>query len=109
MVEEELVYSLEFIEESIERRIMIGKWLCSVESDKYVHLLVCVLIVFLVGQLCHLFIGSMLICTGIGFCCGVVVGVLKELHDSIRDKEWCYSDLVADLTGLLLGVIVTLF
>ena len=78
--------------------------LCKIGSDKYVHLIVSLLITFFIGRgvslVCVL---SLPVCALIGAGVGFIIGVAKEALDDKFDK----GDLLADLIGCLLGFMVT--
>lgn len=86
------------------------EYLCRISGDKWVHLLTCLLITFVVGQGVHLFsCYDMAICAAIGGIAAMIIGCLKEVLDEFRGGEVDYKDLAADFIGCLIGLIVTIF
>ena len=72
----------------------IANFLCSFTSDKYVHFIVCMILV----QLIALFIPvlySMLIV--------FIIGLSKEIFDSKQqDDTFSFKDLFADILGIII-------
>lgn len=85
-------------------------YICSISADKYVHLLSCLLLTFVVGQAVHLCSSYPLdVCAGIGAIAAMTVGFFKEWYDEFRGGEVDYKDLAADFIGSVLGLLVTAF
>ena len=82
----------------------IVEYLCRIEGDKYVHLLACLLLSFLLGCISLVFI-DVWIAPIVAFFATVIAGVAKELTDDHIDRK----DLVANVIGTLLGVLLVLF
>lgn len=65
-------------------------------TDKLLHILVNVLIVsifsLIIGTLGAVFIAAL-------------VSIIKEYYDQIRYKGWSNLDLLADLLGILIGIL----
>lgn len=82
--------------------------LCEIEGDKWVHLVVCLLLTFVVGQGVHWFSEMELAeCAGIGATAAMTAGFFKEWIDEFRGGEMDYMDLVADFIGCMIGLTVT--
>lgn len=78
--------------------------LCRIPGDKYVHLLACLLLTFIIGMGVSLFSDeSQAVCAGIGACAAMIVGFFKEWYDNFTDGEFGYFDLVADAVGCALS------
>ena len=85
-------------------------YICKIGGDKYVHLLACLLITFVVGQGVHLFsCYDMAACAAIGGVTAMILGCAKEAFDEFRGGEVDYKDLAADFIGCLIGLLVTVF
>lgn len=83
---------------------------CGIGTDKYVHLLACLLLTFVVGQAVFLCGGLPLPnCAAIGAIAAMAVGFFKEWYDEFKGGELDYKDLLADVAGCLLGLLVTAF
>ena len=83
--------------------------LCRIPSDKYVHLLSCLLLTFIVGMGVSLCSDEpQAVCAGIGACAAMIVGFIKEWHDQFTYGEFSYADLFFDLVGCMLGLLVTI-
>lgn len=82
-----------------------AKWMCSIPSDKYAHLIVSLVLAFLVAQLADLVIpnASRLGCLVLGCAMALSVGTIKEEKDFERDGYWTNSDLIADAIGVIMG------
>ena len=93
--------------EKIFERVSI--WLCNIRSDRYVHLLVSLMMTFVVCMSLTLIVGTgRAVCALIGALVAMCVGIAKEWYDSTRPGD-CFdtTDLLADAIGCLLGFIVT--
>ena len=76
----------------------IANFLCSFTSDKYVHFIVCMILV----QLISLFI-SVLYAMLIVF----ILGLCKEIFDSKqKDDKFDIKDLLADNLGIVIGGLI---
>lgn len=83
--------------------------LCGIPSDKYVHLLSCLLLTFVIGMGVSLFSDeSQAVCAGIGACAAMIIGFFKEWYDQFTDGDFSYADLFFDLVGCVLGLLVTI-
>ena len=82
-----------------------AKWMCTSPSDKYAHLIVSLVLVFLVAQLADLVIpnASRQGCLVLGCAMALSVGTIKEEKDFERDGYWTNSDLIADAIGVIMG------
>ena len=72
----------------------IANFLCSVTSDRYLHFIVCIMLVELVSLLIPI-IWSMLIV--------FILGLSKEIYDSKQiDDKFDIKDLLADSLGIII-------
>lgn len=86
------------------------EYLCRISGDKWVHLLACLLLTFVIGQGVYLFSDlPMANCAAIGGITAMIIGFFKEWYDEFMSGEVDYKDLVADFIGCLIGLIVTIF
>lgn len=67
------------------------------KNDKVLHLICNFIIVVVLGFTFN-------IVTGISV--ALIVSLSKELYDEIKYKGWSWDDLIADLIGIVLGIIV---
>lgn len=89
---------------------MAAEWLCGIWSDKYVHLLTCLVLTFVMGKGLMLLTGEPhVVCAAIGAGAAMMAGCCKEWYDSINNGEFGYKDILFDAIGCILGVIVTIF
>lgn len=87
----------------------IATFLCSIESDKLVHLLTCLLLTFFIGQAIRLFSGEPLVaCATMGAVAAFIIGFFKELYDQLTTSDFNPKDLFYDLIGCILGLLVTI-
>ena len=84
--------------------------LCGIDGDKWVHLVGCMLLTFVVGQGVY-WLSDMALaeCAGIGATAAMTAGFFKEWIDEFRGGELDYHDLVADFIGCMIGLTVTAF
>lgn len=83
--------------------------MCGIPSDKYAHVICCLLIAFVAGAASFYFFN--LIHCGIckfgaaemGFGFAYIAGVVKEKLDERRDGKFDFNDLFADTVGGLIG------
>lgn len=66
-------------------------------NDKVLHLICNFIIVVVLGFAFN-------IVTGISI--ALIASLSKELYDEIKYKGWSWDDLIADLIGIVLGIIV---
>lgn len=66
-------------------------------NDKVLHLICNFIIVVVLGFTFN-------IVTGISV--ALIASLSKELYDEIKYKGWSWDDLIADLIGIVLGIIV---
>lgn len=78
-----------------------------IQKDKIQHFCVCLIATLFTGALVWLLAGS-LVCgsiTGTAFTAGLALG--KEYGDkNATGNHWCWWDLLADLCGILVGVLL---
>ena len=82
----------------------LTEWLCKIDSDKYVHFIVCMLLSFFLGSTSLLF-KKVWIALLIAFFAPIITGVIKELSDDHVDKK----DLIADVIGTVFGMLLVLY
>ena len=82
----------------------LSEWLCKIDSDKYVHLLVCLLLSFLLGCLSLMLI-NIWIAVIIAFFATMIAGVIKELTDDRVDRK----DFIADAIGAFIGILMLIY
>ena len=87
----------------------VSKFLCGIASDKYAHILVCLVATFVLGHIIHWFDTPMDISAGMAACAVFILGFFKEWYDNFTTGEFGYKDILFDAIGCLLGVIVTIF
>lgn len=93
----------------MEKIKKIVETLCRIPGDKYVHLLACLLLTFIIGMGVLLFSDeSQAVCAGIGACAAMIIGFFKEWYDQFTDGEFSYAGLFFDLVGCVLGLLVTI-
>lgn len=88
----------------------VAEWLCSFDSDKYVHLLFGLLISFAVSWV---FILSTMgatkpVCAVCGVIAAVFVGFIKEVIDFFRDKPFDGVDILFTIAGGVIGAVLYL-
>lgn len=87
----------------------IATFLCSIESDKLVHLLTCLLLTFFIGQAIRLFSSeSLAVCAVMGAIVAFIIGFFKEWYDQFTTSDFSPKDLFYDLIGCILGLLVTI-
>lgn len=85
-----------------------AEWLCGIGSDKYVHLLTCLVLTFVMGKGLMLLTGEPhVVCAAIGAGAAMMAGCCKEWYDSINNGEFGAADLLADAVGCMLGLAMT--
>ena len=87
----------------------IARWLCKFESDKYVHLLVCLVLAFAIARKSVDWGGAesgAAVIIGIGF--GSALAVVKEIVDLRRKDVADIRDLLSGVVGSLMGSLMIL-
>lgn len=88
----------------------IERFLCGIPSDKWVHIVVSLVLTFIIGQGIHLFSEYDLpSCGAMGGVAAFVLGGVKEAFDEFTGGELGYKDLVADFLGCLMGIATVAF
>lgn len=73
-------------------------WLCGFEGDKYVHVIICQVIAFVISCALSPFFGMYAVL--IAFPATAAIGFFKEIKDDFFD----YDDFKADLIGAVMGI-----
>ena len=72
----------------------IANFLCSFTSDKYVHFIVCMILVQLISLLIPFYYAMLIV---------FLIGLLKEIFDSTQqDDKFDVKDLLADILGIII-------
>lgn len=72
----------------------IANFLCSFTSDKYVHFIVCMILVQLISLLIPFYYAMMVV---------FILGLFKEFYDSTqKDNIFDLKDLFADSLGIII-------
>lgn len=84
-----------------------AEWLCGIGSDKYVHLLTCLLITFAAAVLVRaVFHEDGCVSAGTGACAAMATGFFKERWDNFTTGDFNFSDLAFDAAGCLTGAVM---
>lgn len=67
------------------------------KSDKVLHTICCFAIVVIFGLILNVVSGIAL---------ALIASFGKEAHDEVKYKGWSWDDLLADLLGIVLGILV---
>lgn len=67
------------------------------KNDKVLHLICCFAIVVIFGLVLNIVSGITL---------ALIASFSKEAYDEVRYKGWSWDDLLADLIGIVLGILV---
>ena len=88
----------------------IAQWLCSFDSDKYVHLLFGLLVSFAVAWVFILTTAGATkpVCAVCGVIAAVFVGFIKEVVDFFRDKPFDGGDVLFTVIGGIIGAVLYL-
>lgn len=78
--------------------------LYTIESDKYIHLLACLILSFFISTTCNIFINTF-ISILIGFSITMLIGYYKETKDDFYDK----IDIKYDCIGTCIGIILFIY
>ena len=86
----------------------VAQWLCSFDSDKYVHLLFGLLISFAVAWVFMLTTmgATKPVCAVCGVIAAVLIGLLKEIADFFRDKPFDAKDWLFTVIGGVIGALM---
>lgn len=72
----------------------IANFLCSFTSDRYVHFIVCIILVQLVSLLIPFYYAMLIV---------FILGLSKEIYDSRqKDDKFDIKDLLADCLGIII-------
>lgn len=72
----------------------IANFLCSFTSDKYVHFIVCMILVQLIALFIPFYYAMLIV---------FILGLSKEIFDSIQqDNTFSFKDLFADSLGIII-------
>nr|DAI51220.1 MAG TPA: putative periplasmic lipoprotein [Caudoviricetes sp.]DAQ75777.1 MAG TPA: putative periplasmic lipoprotein [Caudoviricetes sp.] len=67
------------------------------KNDKVLHLIYCFAIVVIFGSIMNVVSGIAL---------ALIASFGKEAYDEVKYKGWSWDDLLADLIGIVLGILV---
>lgn len=86
----------------------VAEWLCSFDSDKYVHLLFGLLISFAVAWVFILNTAGATkpVCAVCGVIAAVLIGLFKEVVDFFRDKPFDGWDVLFTVVGGIIGAVL---
>ena len=86
----------------------VAQWLCSFDSDKYVHLLFGLLVSFAVAWVFILTTAGATkpVCAVCGVIAAVFVGFIKEVVDFFRDKPFDGVDVLFTVIGGIIGAVL---
>lgn len=79
----------------------IKEWLCGFTADKYVHVIVCLVIALVVARIVPF---GALLSAAHGLFTAMLIGLTKEWVDD----EFDWGDIKADFVGALLGALLSL-
>lgn len=79
----------------------IKEWLCGFTADKYVHVIVCLIISLVVARIVPF---GALLSADHGLFTAMLIGLTKEWVDD----EFDWGDIKADFVGALLGALLSL-
>ena len=72
----------------------IANFLCSFTSDKYVHFIVCMILVQLIALFIPFYYAMLIV---------FILGLGKEIFDSIQqDNTFSFKDLFSDILGIVI-------
>lgn len=88
----------------------VAQWLCSFDSDKYVHLLFGLLVSFAVSWVFMLTTmgATKPVCAVCGVITAAFVGFIKEVVDFFRDKPFDGQDWLFTVIGGVIGALMFL-
>ena len=76
----------------------IANFLCSFTSDKYVHFIVCMILVQLISLLIPFYYAMLIV---------FILGLSKEIFDSTQqDNTFSFKDLFSDILGIVIGGLI---
>lgn len=76
---------------------MINRIKKFLKNDKILHIICCFAIVVIFGLVLNIVSGIAL---------ALIASFGKEAYDEVKYKGWSWDDLLADLIGIVLGVLV---
>lgn len=82
----------------------LSEWLCSFSSDKYVHLLCCQYIAFIVTMIFRTVMDRWLSAAA-GLLVAIAAAVVKEIIDDRFDWNDIKADAIGTLTGILMVIL----
>lgn len=83
---------------------MINKIISKIAKDKLLHFTCSLILVFVSAGVCNLFKLDKTITFIISFVLVLIIGIIKEIIDSKRGGKFDFKDLIADFTGIILGI-----
>ena len=76
----------------------IANFLCSFTSDKYIHFIVCMILVQLIYLLVPVLYSMLIV---------FIIGLGKEIFDSKQqDDIFSFKDLFSDILGIIIGGLI---
>jgi hypothetical protein len=86
-----------------------AEWLCSFTGDRYVHLIIGLLICYVVGKLDGRVLNrETAVAMAIGFLVAFFIAILKEVCDFFRGEPFDAKDLLFGTVGGVLGALLWL-
>lgn len=67
----------------------------TIQTDKIYHFLACFSLTYILGNFDMLF----------SICVVMIVSMLKEIYDEFFGNGWSWGDIVADIFGIVIGII----
>lgn len=83
----------------------VNNILSAIPVDKYIHVVVCIIIA---GLIAHLLPFPKLISAVVAVVTTLAIGVAKEFYDKKDYGLFDWNDILADVSGALIGAIISL-
>ncbi len=84
----------------------LNKLVETVGIDRLLHLMVCLACTIIVALVCHKVGETSWVAAAVGSIVAVCVGVTKEMYDFFTDENFDTKDLLADICGAAIGLVV---
>lgn len=81
----------------------VNNVLSSIPVDKYIHVVVCIIIA---GLIAHLVPFQKLISAVVAVVTTLVIGVAKEFYDKKEYGLFDWNDIIADVCGAVIGALI---